>query len=173
MLCIDYKFIGAIWRVPARVFGDGEHTIEQLIERENASPRRGVAYKEELTTIDIKRACLYLKDRMNEVVPEGQEVQVMGIANYGAGGETVDVTDDVPAWLIEDAQRAASVCELVVAGVDFMIAQVPTPESTREELDPAITEVNKAPLLTMHDTPTHGKGNRGATKAFMDHLATL
>ncbi len=173
ILCIDYKFIGAIWRMPARVFGDGEHTIEQLIERENATERRGVAYKEELTTIDIERARLYLKDRFIEVVPDGQEVQVMGVANYGAGGETVDVTDEIPMWLIEDAVRAARACELVVAGVDFMTAEVPTPEATREELAPAITEVNKAPLLTMHDTPTRGKGDRGATKAFMDHLASL
>lgn len=173
MLYIDYTFIGAIWRVPARVFGDGTHTVEQLIELENARPRRGVAYREELTTIDIERARLYLKDRMNEVVAEGQEIQVMGVANYGAGGETIDVTDDIPPWLIEEAERAARACELVIAGVDFMIAKVPTPESTREELAPSITEVNKAPLLAMHDTPTHGKGNRGATKAFMDHLATL
>jgi len=173
MLFIDYNFIGAIWRMPARVFGDGAHTVEQLIERENTSPRRGAAYKAELTTIDIERARLFLKDRMLEVIDDGQEVQVMGVANYGAGGETVDITDDIPDWLIEDAKRAARICDLVVAGVDFMVAQVPTTESTKEELAPAITEVNKAPLLTMHDTPTHGKGNRGETKAFMDYLATL
>lgn len=173
MLYINYRFIGAIWRVPARVFGDGKHTVEQLIELENATERRGVAYKAELTTIDIKRARSYLKNRINDVVPEGEEVRVMSVANYGAGGETVDVTDDIPTWLIEDGERAARACELVVAGVDFMIAQVPTLDLTREELAPAITEVNKAPLLTMHDTPTHGKGNRGATKAFMDYLSTL
>lgn len=97
----------------------------------------------------------------------------MGVANYGAGGETVDVTDDIPAWLIEDAERAARECGLVVAGVDFMIARVPRPDMTKEELAPAITEVNKAPLLTMHDTPTRGRGDRGATTAFMDYLATL
>lgn len=173
MLYIDYKFIGAIWRLPARVFGDGEHTVEQLIDRENSSERRGVAYKAELATIDVERARAYLEERINDIPAAGQEIQVMGVANYGAGGETVDVTDDIPAWLIEDAERAARACELVVAGVDFMIAQVPNTGQTKEELAPAITEVNKAPLLTMHDTPTHGKGNRGATKAFIDYLATL
>jgi cyanophycin synthetase len=173
MLCINYKFIGAIWRVQARVFGDGQSTIEQLIHAENATERRGVAYHKELATINLDQARLYLGDRMNEVPAKEQEVSVMGVANYGAGGETVDITDDIPAWLIKDAERTARACELIVAGVDFMLAQVPTVKSTYEELLPAITEVNKAPLLTMHDTPTRGKGNRGATKAFMDHLASL
>ncbi len=173
MLYVGYKFIGAIWRIPARVFGDGEHTIEQLIERENATERRGAAYRAELTKIDVEKARAYLKDQIHDIAPEGQEVRVMGVANYGAGGETVDVTDDIPAWLIESAEQVSRACELSVAGVDFMIAQVPSPELTEEELAPAITEVNKSPLLTMHDTPTHGKGNRGATKAFMDYLSTL
>ena len=173
LLYIDYKFIGAVWRIPARIYGDGKHTIEQLIIKENATKQRGVAYKAELTTINVEKAHLYLKDRMKEVAAEGEEIQVAGVANYGAGGETVDVTDDIPQWLIDEGERAARACDLVVAGVDFMIAQVPNPEMTREELDPAITEVNKAPLLSMHDTPTHGRGNRGATKAFIDHLASL
>ncbi|TAL14144.1 hypothetical protein EPN95_04020 [Patescibacteria group bacterium] len=173
MLYIDYKFIGAIWRIPARVYGDGQHTLKQLIERENDTARRGIAYRAELTTIDMDKAHLYLKDKMNEVIADGVEVQVAGVANYGAGGETVDVTDDIPEWLIKEAELAARACELVVAGVDFMISQVPTSTMKREELSPAITEVNKAPLLSMHDTPTHGRGNRGATKAFIDHLATL
>lgn len=173
ILCIDYKYIGAIWRLPAQVIGDGQHTIEQLIQQENASERRGAAYRAMLTTIDIERARHYLGERINEIPAEGKEVQVIGVANYGAGGETIDVTDDIPAWLIEDAIRVARICELVVAGVDFMVAKTPNPELTRQELSPAITEVNKAPLLTMHDTPTRGKGNRGATKAFMDYIATL
>lgn len=173
LLYIDYNFIGAIWRVPARVFGDGKHTIEQLILQENTTEQRGIAYRQDLTTIDVEKTRLYLKDRIHEVPPDGTEIQVMGVANYGAGGETVDITDDIPTWLIDDGRRAAQACELVVAGVDFMLAQVPSVESTKQELIPAITEVNKAPLLTMHDTPTRGKGNRGATRAFMDHLAAL
>lgn len=173
ILLIGGVYIGAIWRVPARVFGNGIHTIGELIANENNSERRGAAYKAELTTIDEERARAYLNDRVNDIPADGEEVQVIGVANYGAGGETVDVTDDIPQWLIDDALRAAKVCELVVAGIDFMISQPPKKESTREELIPAITEVNKAPLLTMHDTPTHGRGDRGATKAFMDYLAGL
>ncbi len=173
MLFIDFKFIGAVRRIPARVFGDGIHTIEELIDRENATERRGIAYRAELTTIDRAKARVYLKTRITEVPSDGQEIQVMGVANYGAGGETADITDDIPEWLIQDAERAARECDLVVAGVDFMLAQVPNVDMTKQELDPAITEVNKAPLLSMHDTPTHGRGNRGATKAFVDLLAAL
>ncbi len=173
ILIINQKYIGAIWRVPARVYGDGISTIEQLINTENQSDNRGPAYKVALTNINVERARSFLGTKIETIPHVGEEVQVVDVANYGAGGETVDVTDDIPGWLIEDAQRTAGICEIVVAGVDFMLAQAPKPGMSRGELMPAITEVNKGPLLSMHDTPTKGRGDRGATKAFMDHLATL
>jgi cyanophycin synthetase len=173
ILIINHKYIGTIWRVPARVYGDGVHTVEELIDLENNSDDRGVAYRSKLTTIDVERTRSFLENRTGGIPAIGEEVQVMDVANYGAGGETIDVTDDIPGWLIDDAIKAVDACGLVVAGVDFMISQVPNPEMSRDDLRPAITEVNKAPLLTMHDTPTIGRGRRGATKAFMDYLATL
>jgi cyanophycin synthetase len=172
ILCINYTHAASIRRVAARVFGDGVHTIRELIEQENVTSRRGEPYRAELATISIDRAEQHLKERINDIPNGGTEVQVLGIANYGAGGETVDVTDDIPDWLIDYAQDIARTCELPVAGVDFMLSKLPTKESTEEELDPAFTEVNKSPLLAMHDNPTKGIG-RGVVKKYMDYLASL
>lgn len=172
ILYIGYEYAAGIQRVAARVYGDGTHTIEELIEIENATDRRGRAYYAPLATINVAKAIQYLKDKMKNIPADGEEVQVLGIANYGAGGETVDVTDDLPDWLIEYGRQVAVACGLAVAGVDFMLAKFPKKSHTNDDLDVAMTEVNKAPLLTMHDTPTSGV-SRHVMSRYMDYLESL
>ena len=172
ILCIDYQYAAGIQRVAARVFGDDVNTIKELIDIENKKEDRGKAYHARLATIDTTLAMSYLKENANTVPANGEEVQVIGVANYGAGGETVDVTDNIPDWLIECAVDVAKRCGLAVAGVDFMLAQFPQKHMSREELDPAMTEVNKAPLLTMHDTPTSGVSRHVMTR-YIDYLESL
>jgi cyanophycin synthetase len=172
ILCIDYKFVGAIWRVPTRVFGDGLHTVAELIEIENASEKRGRPYYAELATIDVSRAAQYLGDTINSIPLDKQEVAVLGVANYGAGGETVDISDDLPEWFIAMAEKVSRICGLPVAGVDFMIADTPTVNSTKQQLDATIIEVNKCPALGIHDIPTSGK-KRNATAQYIDYLQSI
>ena len=172
ILCIDYEFAAAIWRVPARVFGDGTHTIKELILAENATERRGRPYYADFAEIDIEKAAQYLGEQIDTVPSADEEVSVLGIANYGAGGETIDITDDMPDWLIDIAKRAARTSGLPVAGIDFMLAGTPTKQSSVEELDPALIEINKCPLLAMHDAPTSGKP-RGVVAKYIDYLAGL
>ena len=40
-------------RVPASVTGDGEHTVHELVEIENADPRRGIGHEKVLTSITV------------------------------------------------------------------------------------------------------------------------
>jgi len=169
---IDYKFVAATWRVAARVYGDGKRTIRELIERENSTEERGKPYFARLAVIDMARAEDYLGERIDTVPEKEEEVAVLGIANYGAGGEIIDITDDIPLWLRELAEQAARTTSLPVVGVDFMLATRPSSKATFDELDPAITEVNKCPALSIHDLPTTGK-SRGAMATYVNYLATL
>ena len=50
-LVINYKFICAALRTPASVVGDGEHTIQWLVEETNKDPRRGYGHEKVLTQI--------------------------------------------------------------------------------------------------------------------------
>lgn len=172
VLCINYRYYAATWRVPAHVVGNGVSTVRELIASENASERRGKAYYAPLATIDIARAEQYLGPEIDNIPALNENVTVLGIANYGAGGETIDVTDVLPMEIREIAQQAARVCELSVAGIDFMIAAQPTVDTPLEALDAVIVEVNKSPMLAMHDEPTSGT-SRGAVSAYMDYLATI
>ncbi len=166
------KVVGAIERVPARVRGDGIHTIAELIEIENQQEYRGDPYRAKLARIDTERARAYLGDRMNDVLAIDEWRSVMAVANYGAGGELVDVTDDIPGWMRNESIEAAEVLGLDVAGVDYLSSAVMHSTLSRKESGSVITEVNKCPALQIHDEPTIGK-NRHATEAYLDFIATL
>lgn len=172
VLVIDGKYIGAINRVPARVFGDGKLTVEQLILEENQQPHRGEPYKNKLAVIDLDSVRLFLGDKLHYVPAEGEEITVLGVANYGAGGELVDITDIVPGWMREEAVRIAKVLELPVAGVDYMMSGSINDLASSSAGSAMVIEVNKGPALCIHDEPTVGE-NRGAVKAYVDYLASI
>jgi cyanophycin synthetase len=172
LTCINGKFIAATYRMPARVRGDGVSTITQLITAENASDRRGEAYYAALANINMIAATTYLGDKTELVPADGEEVHVLGIANYGAGGETYDVTDDIPEFMVAAAEKVANVTNLAVCGVDFIVSALPQKDSSESDINPVVIEVNKSPSLGIHDLPTHGR-SRGAVAAYADYLASL
>lgn len=172
LACINNKFIGAINRIPARVEADGKHTVGQLIELENTSGKRGQPYYAPLAYIDTQQASGFLGSEISKVYPVGQQVQVMSVANYGAGGEIHDVTDQIPAWMIKSAEDISRVMQLAVCGVDFMTNIIPESTMTKEQIESVVIEVNKAPSLAIHDMPTTGK-SRGAVATYVDYLASI
>lgn len=170
ILCIDYKVVAALERIPARVIGDAVHTIAQLIDLEN--DKRGAQYTADLSKIPKDRAAAYLGDRMHNIPAEHEVVTVLGAANIGMGGEAHDITDQVPDWLVATAEKAARTLQLPVCGVDFLLLKLPQTDMSFTELQPTITEVNKCPALFMHEHPMHGP-SRPVVKAYVDYLAHI
>lgn len=173
VLCIDHRMVGALYRRPARVIGDGVHTIEELIEQENQRPERGVPYRARLALISLEDARQYLgADRMAEVLAAGEEASVLGVANYGAGGEIVDVTKQVPDWLARQAVNVSKVMGLPVVGVDFIVKAAPRREATEDELAAVVLEINKCPSLGIHVNPTTGDA-QPVVAAYVDYLEKI
>ncbi len=171
LLCIAGKFIAAIHRVPARVHGDGLHATSQLIDLENAKKERGIPYRAKFASIDKKQAITYLGDSIEDIPNDGEVVTVLGVANYGAGGETIDVTDEIPYWLQQEAEKASRALGLSVSGVDYIATdKKDISELQANGTDAVLIEVNKAPALCIHDEPTEGI-NRHTTDAYLDFIA--
>lgn len=170
--CVNFKYAASLVRVPARIKGDGKHTIEELIDIENNQDYRGENYEKALNVINKERAGVYMGEDLHAIPPAGEWLQVLGTANVGTGGETIDVTEDLPEWLIAQAESAARVLDLPVAGVDFLVKAMPTKTMTPEQLSPVIVEVNKCPALFMHETPTTGQP-RPVIDTYLDYLASL
>ena len=172
IVIINGRYIGAVHRIPARVFGDGISTVEELIAKENQQSYRGKKYTNKLALIDPKAADVYLGEAKYRVPKINEEVTVLGVANYGAGGELDDVTDEIPKWMREEAIRIADLLELPVAGIDYMTHALAMDIGENDRNRPVVIEVNKSPSLCMHDEPTRGV-NRGAVQAYIEYLAAL
>jgi glutathione synthase/RimK-type ligase-like ATP-grasp enzyme len=161
ILCINYQYVAAINRLPASVTGDGAHTVGQLIDIEN-STFRGRAYHAKLAVIDKADAERYLGADINSIPEKDSKTQVLGVANYGRGGELIDISDDIPSWMKKEAEDVSRICGLAVCGVDYLMS----------ETERYVIEVNKTPSLAIHDEPTVGQ-NRQAVEKYVEYLNIL
>jgi cyanophycin synthetase len=158
-LVIGDKLIAAARREPPQVIGDGVHTVRQLVDIVNADPRRGEGHATSLTKIrfdDIALARLALQGlQADSVPPRGTRVILRNNANLSTGGTATDVTDDVHPELAACAVAAAQTVGLDICGIDVVCDSVLKP---LEDQGGGIVEVNAAPGLRMHLSPSYGKG---------------
>jgi len=170
LLVVGDKLVAAARRDPPNVIGDGKLTVKQLVDKVNADPRRGDGHATSLTKIrfdDIAVARLALQDLTPESIPEkGHRVILRNNANLSTGGTATDVTDDVHPEVAARAIAAAQVVGLHVCGVDVVAETVLRP---LEEHSGGVVEVNAAPGLRMHLSPSYGKG-RNVGEAIINHL---
>lgn len=173
IVCIDYKFVDSISRIPATVKADGEHTIKELIEITNQSEDRGLNYATKLNVIPTDKALEFLGDEKFNSIPEAdEEVQVIGVSNIGMGGVRYNIKNDIPEFMKEIAIKCAKELELPVCGVDFMIKRLPKTDDTFEDLDPSIIEVNECPMLTMYDD-LHSPEQDAVIDKYLDFVASF
>ena len=159
LLVVGDKMVAAARRDPPKVVGDGVLTIAQLVDQVNLDPRRGSGHSTSLTKIrfdDIARSCLATQGLTDESVPvKGQRVNLRNNANLSTGGSATDVTDDVHPEVAARAVAAAHMVGLDICGVDVVCDSILRPI---EEQGGGVVEVNAAPGLRMHLSPSFGKG---------------
>ncbi|PHV12262.1 cyanophycin synthetase [Chitinimonas sp. BJB300] len=170
LLVVGDKLIAAARRDPPQVIGDGVHTVRQLVDQVNTDPRRGEGHATSLTKIrfdDIAMARLAVQGLTADAVPvKGQRVVLRNNANLSTGGSATDVTDNVHPEVAARAVAAAKMVGLDICGVDMVCDSVLQP---LEEQGGGIVEVNAAPGLRMHLSPSYGKG-RAVGEAIVTEL---
>ncbi|MHA4843834.1 cyanophycin synthetase [Flavitalea antarctica] len=170
VLIINFKFEAAALRTPARVTGDGVHTIAELIQMENEDPRRGDDHENELTKIKLDEITVnFLKQQHlapDAIVPRRKEVLLRPTANLSTGGTATDVTDQIHPANIKLFERVARIMNLNICGIDVMAPSIAEPIT---ENGGAIIEVNAAPGFRMHLNPTVGKA-RNVAKPVIDMM---
>ena len=158
LLVIGKTLVAAARRDPPQVIGDGVHTIGQLIDQVNADPLRGDGHATSLTKIrldDIALSVLSAQNLDPSAIPaQGVRVVLRNNANLSTGGTATDVTDDVHPDVAARAIAAAQMVGLDICGVDVVCNSVHKP---MEEQGGGIVEVNAAPGLRMHLSPSYGK----------------
>lgn len=157
-LVVNYKVVAVAKRTPALVMGDGQSTIEQLINQANEDPNRGEEHEKVLTTIKIDDSTFSILRQNNlnlaSVLPAGEILHVKEAANLSSGGTATDVTDEVHPFNIFLAERTARLVNLDICGIDIIAKDIRLPIN---EHHGAVLEVNAGPGLRMHLAPNAGK----------------
>ena len=169
-LVVNNRLIAVAERIPAHVVGDGVNTIEKLIEKTNADPRRGYGHENVLTTIDIDNQtmrCIRSKGyELDTILPKDEILHLKTTANISTGGTAIDRTDEVHPQNVFLFERIARIIGLDVAGVDIIAPNVSEPLADNGG---GIIEVNAAPGFRMHLSPSEGIG-RNVAEHVMDML---
>ncbi len=170
ILVIDGKFTAAAKRAPAKVVGDGVHTIAELIDIENQNPDRGYGHENVMTRLKVSSVTEHLLDKLNytmDTVLKDDEIFYLELtANLSTGGSAEDVTDHVHKANRFMAERIAKIVGLDIAGIDMIS---PTIEKPIDKVGGAIIEVNAAPGLRMHLAPAKGK-SRNVARNIVDMM---
>ncbi|MBU0917784.1 cyanophycin synthetase [Aquabacterium parvum] len=170
LLVVGDRLVAAARRDPPYVIGDGVHTVRQLVDKVNEDPRRGEGHATSLTKIRIDEIAivrLQVQGLTADEVPEqGRRVILRNNANLSTGGTATDVTDDVHPEVAARAIAAAQCIGLEICGVDVLAESVHRP---LEVQNGGIVEVNAAPGLRMHLSPSYGKG-RNVGEAVISNL---
>jgi cyanophycin synthetase len=158
LLVVNGELVAAAKRVPGHVLGDGEHTVEQLVEIVNQDPRRGVGHEKVLTRLEFdhqaERLLAELGYDHKTVPPKDEIVYLRSTANLSTGGTAIDVTDIIHPDNRDMAIRAINAIGLDIGGVDFLTHDI---SKSFRETGGGICEVNAGPGFRMHVAPSQGK----------------
>ena len=169
LTCVGGRMVAAARRVAAHVVGDGRLTLRALMEQENAQRlerHRFLSWQVPLAIDADSEAMLARVELTPDSVPDaGQRVRLRSVNNIAQGGLPEDVTDRVHPSVARQAERAAEVVGLDLAGVDVITTDIAKPLS---ETGGAIIEVNQFPNLSPHylSPPPH----RDVAGAIVAHL---
>lgn len=163
ILVVNHKVVAVAERVPAHVFGDGIATISALVERENQDPRRGDGHDNMLTKIELDDSTAEMLSRqgwtLDTILPADRVCYLRATANLSTGGIAIDRTDEIHPDTLWLAERVSHIIGLDVAGIDVITTDI---TKTLAEADGTIVEVNAAPGLRMHISPSQGVGRNVA-----------
>ncbi len=145
IIVIDFKVVAAAVRRPARIFGNGEHNIRQLIQKQSRRRASATGGESRIPIDGETRRCLEQAGySLDHVLEPDRELLVRKTANLHTGGTIHDVTLKLHPELSRAAEEAARVINIPVVGLDFLVPEVDGPEYV-------IIEANERPGLANHE----------------------
>ncbi len=158
LLCVNGRFVAATERCPAYVIGNGDLTIQELIDRENRTTARSDTPTSPLGKIKMDDAMdRYLEEQglsLDTVLESDRKVFLRKVANLSAGGLSIDATPIIHPDNIILAQDIAQHFRLTCLGIDVISQDL---SRSWQDGDFGILEINAAPGIYMHLKPAIGE----------------
>ncbi|MCD8525985.1 MAG: N-acetylglutaminylglutamine synthetase [Alphaproteobacteria bacterium] len=115
IIVINYEVVAAAIRKPPSVIGDGQHTILQLVKKQSRRREKATQGESKIPVDEELRRTVHNAGYvLDDVLPNGQELQVRKAANLHVGGTIHDVTNDLHPELIKAAENAARALDIPV-----------------------------------------------------------
>jgi cyanophycin synthetase len=167
LLAIGGVFVAACQTQATPVVGDGRSTVQQLVEKINAAPSRGMGHTRPLTRLTFDEEALGILQGLSltpdSVLPFGRTIRLRSTSNLSRGGESISVTDVIHPDNRRLAELAARVSGLDITGIDFRTTDIARSWKTGTG---AVIEVNPSPGMRMHIRPSRGPSADIATPIF-------
>lgn len=157
---VDAEFVACVERVPANVVGDGQYTIQELIDLKNKDPRRGRPKQKNTTLYRLvidEMSCQLIKKQgfqLSSVPQAGEVVYLQEKIILDLGADLNEVTPRVHPDNLELFRRVAKSFNIRLVGIDFLAQDIGC--SWRDQAS-AIIELNSLPYIDMHHFPTSGE----------------
>ncbi|NEU32009.1 bifunctional glutamate--cysteine ligase GshA/glutathione synthetase GshB [bacterium LRH843] len=159
---LNDKVYAVLLRVPANVKGDGKHTIEELVIQKNRDPLRGRDHRTPLESIrlgELENLMLKAQGYQIDSIPKKDEIiYLRENSNISTGGDSIDVTDQIPDDYKKIAVDAVSALGVKICGIDLIIENIEVPAANKNAY--GIIEANFNPSMYMHVYPYKGESRR-------------
>ncbi len=145
IIVIHQEVVAAAVRKPAEIIGTGRHTIKALLDRVSRRRQAATGGESNIPQDDETQRCIAAAGfGYDDLLPEGQVLQVRRTANLHTGGTIHDVTPQLSPRLRDAAIEAARALEIPVVGLDFLVPSV-------DGDDYVMIEANERPGLANHE----------------------
>jgi glutamate--cysteine ligase len=159
---LNDRVYAVLLRVPANVKGDGKHTIEELVMQKNRDPLRGRDHRTPLESIqlgELENLMLKAQGYRTDSIPENDEIiYLRENSNISTGGDSIDVTNQIPDDYKKIAVDAVSALGVKICGIDLIIETTEVPAANKNAY--GIIEANYNPSMYMHTYPYKGDSRR-------------
>ncbi|MBP5678987.1 MAG: carboxylate--amine ligase [Bacilli bacterium] len=150
-LVIGDECVCVIHRRAASVVGDGKTNINDLITLKNQEPWHGLSGRLIVIDDSLKQILKRQHYSLRSVPEKGKRVYLRDNSNCSTGGESIDLTDQVPDEFKRIAVKAAKLFNAKICGVDILIENF-------NKFDYSIVELNDNPGIGICECPYEGKG---------------
>lgn len=161
---VGNKVVGAINRIPANVIGDGEHTIEELINIKNEARKKNPHLSTRLIKVNQEMLQILKKEGYTlQCVPaKGEQVFLSKKSNISSGGDSIESTDSLSEEIKEVAiDTVRSIPGMLHAGIDLIVDPINEHKGT-------VIEVNATAGIGLHLFPSVGS-SRDVPGAIIDY----
>ncbi len=171
---LNNEVVGACFREPCNVIGDGSHTIEELAAIKNQDPQRGDpsckhTTLHHITFTPVNLAALLKKGMsLQTILPAGEKTYLQRKTILSGGSDIHDCTDDIHPDIQKLFQDVTHALGAELIGYDFMCSDIT--RSWRDQ-ECAILEGNSKPSIDVHHYSVSGKTHNVAGK-LLDYILT-